>query len=63
MSKWLQIFFASMYIQIMAPHKILGFSDNFFIIIFFFMLDGTKETQLHVGHTRILHLPRPKISP
>ena len=56
-------FFASMYTQIMAAHKILGFLIIFFIIMFFFVLKGTKEAQLHVGHTRILHPPWQKIGP
>ena len=63
MSKWLQKNFTSMYAQIMTPHKILGFFYYFFIIIFFFVLKGIKEPQLHVGHTRILHPPRPKSGP
>ena len=43
------IFFASMYIQIMAPHKILGFSDDFNIIIFFSMLHETIEVYYMLG--------------
>ena len=57
------IFFANVYTQIMAPHKNIGFLIIFFIFIFFFVLNGTKDAQLHVGHTRILHPPRPKIGP
>jgi hypothetical protein len=56
-------FFASIYTQIMALHKILDFLIIFFIIIIFFVLDGTKLAHLHVGHTRILYPPRPKIGP
>ena len=63
MSKWLEIFLASMYTQIKSPHKILSFFVNFIIIIFFSVLNETKEAQLHVGHTRILHPPRLKICP
>ena len=55
--------FSSMYTQIMAPNKIFGFVDHLFIIIFFFVLNGTKEAQLHVGHTRILHPYRQKNGP
>ena len=63
MSKWLEFFFVSMYTEIMTPYKILGFFIIFFVIIFFLVLNGTKEAQLHVGHTRILHPPWPKIGP
>ena len=42
-------FFASMYTQIMTPHKILGFFDHFFINIFFPILNKTKEGELHLG--------------
>jgi hypothetical protein len=60
---WHKIFFACMYTQIMAPHKILVFSDLFNIIIFSSVLNETKEGHLHVGHTRILHPHGPKIGP
>ena len=35
MSKWLEIFLAVIYTQNMAPHKILGFSDNYFYYYIF----------------------------
>jgi hypothetical protein len=50
MSKWIEIFCASMYAQIMAPHNISGFSDYFLYYYIFFVLNGTKEAQLHVIH-------------
>ena len=49
MSKWLENFFASMYTQIMTPHKILGFLNIFFIIIFFFVLNGQKRPNYMLG--------------
>ena len=39
MLKWREIFLASMYTQIKAPNKILGFSDDFLFIIFFSVLN------------------------
>ena len=44
MSKWLEIFLASMYTEIKTPHRILGFSDQFFYLLYFFcVLNETKE--------------------
>ena len=51
------IFFASMYTQIMAPHKILGFSVYFLFIIFFSVPNETKEGEFHLGPNRFfIHL-------
>ena len=57
MLKWLEIVLESMYTKIKAPHKILGFSDHFFINIFFSVLNETKEGELHLGPNRFFHRP------
>jgi hypothetical protein len=56
-SKWLADFLASMYTQIKAPHKILGFSIIFLFIIFFFVLNETKEGEFHLGPNTFFHRP------
>jgi hypothetical protein len=62
MFKWIEFFLCKHVYPNYGPTQDLRFFlIIFFIIIFFFVLNGTKEAQLHVEHTRILHLPRPKI--
>ena len=56
MQKWLKIFLATMYTQSKTPHRILGFSDHF-LLIYFSVLNETKEGELHLGHNRFFHRP------
>ena len=57
MSKWHKKFLASLYTQIKIPHRILGFSNHFLFIIFFCVLNETKEGEFHLGPNRFFHRP------
>ena len=52
MSKWLEIFLASLYTQIKIPHRILGFSNHFFINYIFLCAECDKEDEFHLGPNR-----------
>ena len=58
MSKWLEIFLASLYTQIKIPQRILGFSNHFLFIIFFCVLNETKEGEFQLGPNRFFHQPQ-----
>ena len=57
MLKWLEIFLACLYTQIKIPHRIFGFSNHFLFIIFFCVLNETKEGEFHLGPNRFFHPP------
>ena len=52
MSKWLEFFLASVYTQIKIPHRILGFSNHFFINYIFLCADETKVGEFHLRPNR-----------